>query len=373
MTRNTGWKAGVGAALAVAVLGVAVATGMVPGGTEARGEKAPAVAVQLLHGGIISLEELEGQVVLVNFWATWCPPCRVEIPGFQRVWEARRDDGFTILGLSADRLPDEQILWFLEQRGIDYMVGRATLHTAEAFGGARTLPTSILIDADGRMRRTVVGVYPEEELVADVDGLLREAGLTPTGAVAEAPRASVPGWPELTAVGHPLGEEDAPVTVVEFSDYGCAYCRGFTLETFPQVYAEFIEAGRVRWVHVPFVLGKFANSDAASVAASCAAEQGDGRFWTMHMALFRGQREWRSGDPVPVFRHYLEEAGGDVAAFTACWEESRPRAKLDRAEQMAAAAGVSATPTFFIDGRRVEGAAPPAEFRQALLRAEEDR
>lgn len=363
------WRAGISAALAAGVLGVAAVTGTVPVGAP-QGEKAPDLAVQLLHGGVLSLADLRDQVVLVNFWATWCPPCRVEMPGFQRVWEARRDDGFAILGLTADQLPDEQIRWFLEQRGIDYMVGRATVHAADAFGGARTLPTSILIDADGRIRRTVVGVYPEEELIADVDGLLREAGLTPTGAVAEPPRATVPGWSELLELGHPLGAEDAPVTVVEFSDYGCAYCRGFTLETFPEVYAEFIEAGRVRWVHVPFVLGKFANSDAASVAASCVAEQGDGQFWGFHMALFRGQREWRSGDPLPVFRRYAEEAGGDGAAFAACWEAAGSRSKLDRAAQIATAAGVSATPTFFIDGRRFEGAAPLAEFRQALLRAE---
>lgn len=370
MTRNTGWKAGIGAVLGVAVVGVAVAAGMVPGASKVEGEEAPDVAVQLLHGGIISLADLEGQVVLVNFWATWCPPCRVEMPGFQRVWEARRDDGFTILGLSADRIPDEQIWRFLEQSGIDYMVGRATRHAADSFGGARTLPTSILIDTEGRIRRTVVGVYAEEELIADVDGLLREAGVTPTGEVAEAPRA-VPDWMDLTEVGHPLGEADAPVTVVEFSDYGCAYCRRFTQETFPELYTEFIAEGRVRWVHMPFVLGKFANSDAASVAASCAAEQGDGSFWAVHMALFRGQPEWRSGDPLSAFRGYVEEAGGDPSAFTACYEADRPREALDRAARIAAAAGVSATPTFFVDGRRLEGAAPLAEFRRALLRAEE--
>ncbi len=359
-------KVGIGAVAVLVVAGAAYGWART---TEPKGEKAPEVAVQLLHGGMLSLGDLRGQVVLVNFWATWCPPCRVEMPGFQRVYEARRDDGFTILGLTTDLVSDEQIRWFLEQRGIDYMVGRATRHASESFGGANTLPTSILIDADGRIRKTVVGVYEEASLVADVDGLLREAGLEPTGEVAAAPRAT-PGWMELKDVGHTLGEEDAPVTVVEFSDYGCAYCSGFTQQTFPELYAEFIREGRVRWVHVPFVLGKFANSDRATLAAYCAGEQGEGTFWAVHMALFRRQSEWRSGDPLPVFRRYVEEAGGDGEGFAACYREGGPREALTRADRIAAAAGVAATPTFFVDGRRLEGAAPLEQFRGALLAAE---
>ena len=355
------------AALAVAVL-VGAAYG-VSRAEAPKGPPAPDVAVQLLHGGTLSLSQLRGQVVLVNFWATWCPPCRVEMPGFQRVYEARRDDGFEIVGLSTDRLSAEQIGWFLEQRGISYPVGRATGYAVQAFGGSNTLPTSYLIDADGRVRKTVTGAYEQEELLADVDGLLREAGSEPTGEVAAAPKPRLE-WMELREVGHPIGEESAPVTVVEFSDYGCAYCSRFTQEVFPQLYEEFIETGRVRWVHVPFVLGKFANSEEAALASSCAAEQGASTFWSVHMALFRRQPEWRSGDPRPAFSRYVADAGADPGAFEACYGEERPAGALDRAEQIAAAAGVSATPTFFIDGRRLQGAAPVEELRRVLEAAE---
>lgn len=73
-------------------------------------------------------------------------------------------------------------------------MARATAHAARAFGGARSLPTSVLIDADGRIRRMVVGVYDEAELVADADALLGEAGLEPAGAVAAAgPAMALPG------------------------------------------------------------------------------------------------------------------------------------------------------------------------------------
>lgn len=249
------------------------------------------------------------------------------------------------------------------------MVGRATQYAAQAFGGANTLPTSFLIDADGRIRRTVVGVYEEADLVADVDMLLREAGREPTGEVAGAPEPEL-GWMQLKEVGHPLGDEAAPVTVVEFSDYGCSYCRRFAQETFPRLYQEFIEPGRVRWVHMPFVLGKFANSEEATLAAACAAEQSLSVFWAAHMALFRTQPQWRSGDPRAAFRQTVTNADGDPAAFDACYEAGRPGGKLDRAKQIAAAAGVSATPTFFVNGRRVQGALPLDEFRRVLEEAE---
>ena len=358
------WKIGAGAGVAIVL--VVGAVGLLPALTEPKGERAPNVSVQLLDGGIVSVGDYEGQVVLVNFWATWCPPCRLEMPGFQRVYEARRDDGFAILGLSTDRLPEEQVRWFLEQRGIGYPVGMATRYAAEAFGGARTLPTSILIDAEGRVRGRVTGVYDQRQLVADVDRLLREAGREPTGEVA-VERREPPRWLDLEGVGHPLGNESAPVTVVEFSDYGCGYCSRFGQQTFPVLRREYIDRGRVRWLHVPFVLGKFPNSEAASRAAVCAAEQEDGVFWATHAALFRRQPEWReASDPGPVFRRYVEEAGGDVAAFAACLAAPRPGEALARAEQAALAAGVTATPTFFVNGRRIEGAAPLEEFRRAL-------
>ncbi len=372
--RERGWRFWSVAAVAViALMGSAHFAGVrLVDAWRARGlELAPAVSVQLLDGSVVSLSSLEGKVVLLNFWATWCPPCRLEMPGFQRVYEARRDDGFTIVGLSTDQLPDEAIRTFLEQRGIEYPVGRMTRYVADAYGGANTLPTSFLIDADGRIRRQVTGAYDEAELVRDVDGLLREAGLEPTGEVAVwEPEPPVVG--EVEAVGHVTGSTTAPITVIEFSDYGCSYCSRFTRESFPSLYKEFIEAGTVRWVHLPFVLGKFPNAEEAAAAAVCASEQGESVFQATHQALFRRQAEWRSAaDPLPVLRGWVEVAGGDGDAFTACFEDDRARADLARVEDIAMRASVAATPTFFVNGQRVEGALPLAAFQEgfrAMLR-----
>src|SRR5690606_32147440 len=90
------------------------------------GLDAPDFRVETLDGTPVALSDLRGQVVLVNFWATWCPPCRFEMPGFQRVYDEYRDQGFTILGLSTDRGGTRIVREFLEERGITYPVAMAT-------------------------------------------------------------------------------------------------------------------------------------------------------------------------------------------------------------------------------------------------------
>ncbi len=358
---------------AVTVVGAAVLTvaayRLLPSLSPA-GERAPEINVQRLDGRLVSLSEMRGQVVLLNFWATWCPPCRLEMPGFEQVYEARKDDGFTVLGLSTDyQLSDDQIRWFLEQRGITYPVARATGLASQAYGNVETLPTSFLIDAKGRIRRTVTGAFDQAELVAVVDSLLREAGREPTGQVAMV-RRGAPSWLDLKGVGQVIGSDAAPVSVVEFSDYGCTYCRRFSTEIFPRLYSEFMETGKVRWVHLPFILGKFPNAEEASAAGICAAEQGNDIFWPVHMKLFVRQAEWRAAaDPLPVFLSYLEASDGDRAAFESCYHSNRPGTILARVEQLASAAGVAATPTFFVNGQLVQGAVPLAEFRQILEQA----
>ena len=138
------------------------------------GTNAPAVTFPMLDGGSLSLASLEGNVVLVNFWATWCPPCRAEMPGFQDAYEARRGDGFTVIGVSTDQGPRSQVVSFLRDRGIEYPVAMATAEIDAAFGGVASLPTSFLIDRRGRVRYTVRGFFAEPALRAAVQRLLAE-------------------------------------------------------------------------------------------------------------------------------------------------------------------------------------------------------
>ncbi|HEX6558660.1 MAG TPA: TlpA disulfide reductase family protein [Longimicrobiales bacterium] len=143
-------------------------------GANADGTMAPPVMLEMLDGSTTSLAQLRGRVVLVNFWATWCPPCRFEMPGFQKVYEARKADGFVIIGLSADEGPRSHVVDFLRERRITYPVGIATSSAASAFGGMNGLPTSFLIDRKGRIRYRVSGVFTEVALGQAVDRLLAE-------------------------------------------------------------------------------------------------------------------------------------------------------------------------------------------------------
>jgi peroxiredoxin len=137
---------------------------------------APAVTFEMLDGRTVPLHDLKGQVVLVNFWATWCPPCRAEMPGFQKVYDARHADGFTVVGVSMDEGPRPQVASFLRDHTISYPVAVATPEVVAAFGGIDSFPTSFLIDREGRVRYTVRGIFAGPALRAAVDRLLAEHG-----------------------------------------------------------------------------------------------------------------------------------------------------------------------------------------------------
>ena len=133
---------------------------------------APDFAVTTIDGEELTLSELRGQVVLVNFWATWCPPCRLEMPGFQDVWEDYRDRGFTIVGLSVDRGVRDDVVRWVRQREITYPIAFAPGAVVRAYGGANVLPTSVLINREGRIVHRVEGFYAEPALRAAVRRLL---------------------------------------------------------------------------------------------------------------------------------------------------------------------------------------------------------
>lgn len=138
------------------------------------GREAPAFVVETLDGGWLDSEALRGKVVLVNFWATWCPPCRVEMPGFQRVYEDRRDEGFVVLGLSTDRGSVRPVREFVQERQLTFPVAMAPNPVVTAFGGVRALPTSFLIDRQGVIRQEVTGIFAEPALRLAVNHLLAE-------------------------------------------------------------------------------------------------------------------------------------------------------------------------------------------------------
>jgi protein-disulfide isomerase len=178
-------------------------------------------------------------------------------------------------------------------------------------------------------------------------------------------RALVPGSP-----GYDRGRKTAPVTVLEFADFGCRYCASFTAQAYPRLAEEFVRTGKVRWKEVPFALGMFPNGDAAARAATCAAEQGSDQFAKLHDRLFAEQGVWQDlPDPTGLFRSYAQSAGLDMTRFGSCYASDATEAQVRAANDLADQMGVRATPTFFIDGRRLEGALPADQFRMVLLEA----
>ena len=134
----------------------------------------PAFTVETLEGVRIDSEELRGQVVLVNFWATWCGPCRFEMPGFQKVYEDLRDEGFVILGLSTDRESPAIVAEFVEERGVTYPIAMSSGALESRFGGLRGLPMSFLVDRSGQIRHKVFGYFTGPTLRLAVRRLLDE-------------------------------------------------------------------------------------------------------------------------------------------------------------------------------------------------------
>jgi cytochrome c biogenesis protein CcmG, thiol:disulfide interchange protein DsbE len=117
----------------------------------------PTFRYATLAGDTVTSDGLRGKVVLVNFWATWCPPCKVEMPLLQSMAERHAAAGLVVLGLSRDQGPPGDVAAFLAERGITYpvaVVGRAAEQT---FGGVRGYPTSFLLDRNGRIRHAALG------------------------------------------------------------------------------------------------------------------------------------------------------------------------------------------------------------------------
>lgn len=167
-------------------------------------------------------------------------------------------------------------------------------------------------------------------------------------------------------VGHTLGDPDAPIAVVEFSDFGCPYCGRFARTTLPELHREFIDAGLLRWRYVPVVFG-FPGGDVGGAAAECAARHGDDdEFWRTHDLLYTRQVVLRGGNARPQVLDWLEENGLDRDAIEACMDDPATMEALERNNQVAQQWMVRGTPTFLINGVPMSGALPLDFFRQVF-------
>ncbi len=133
------------------------------------GEAAPAISLADLSGSMVRLADYRGKVVLVNFWASWCPPCKDEMPGFQKVLLACESKGFAVIGMAINDVTPADI----KESRILFPVVVANDRVKKDYGDIAHPPVSFLIGKDGRIVKKVKGVYSEADLKRDVEMALQ--------------------------------------------------------------------------------------------------------------------------------------------------------------------------------------------------------
>jgi thiol-disulfide isomerase/thioredoxin len=137
------------------------------------GSRLPAFSATDLRGNRISSSDLRGKVVLIDFWATWCQPCKKEMPGYQKLLDHYGSRGFAVIGLKMDIMADtEAPRAFARKLGIHYPLVVATDDLKQKFGGIKGLPTTLLYDRQGILRRKVIGFEYTDVLEAELKPLL---------------------------------------------------------------------------------------------------------------------------------------------------------------------------------------------------------
>ncbi|MDP3763618.1 MAG: DsbA family protein [bacterium] len=161
-----------------------------------------------------------------------------------------------------------------------------------------------------------------------------------------------------------LGNKNAPVTLIEFSDFQCPFCRKFYRETLPQIKKEYIDTGKARLVYRDFPLSFHPGATPAAEGTECAREQG--KFWEMHDVIFDEQEKQGSGTiqfTADDVKKWAAKIGLNTSKFNQCLDSGKYKKEVEKDITDGSAAGVTGTPAVFINGRLVVGAQPFAAFK----------
>jgi len=157
-----------------------------------------------------------------------------------------------------------------------------------------------------------------------------------------------------------MGKEDAPLVLVEYTDYQCPFCQRFHNDAFAQIKTNYIDTGKIRFVTRDFPLSFHENAMRGAVAARCSAEQG--KFWDFRNTLIANASQLQA-DKIAV---YAQNASLDVPKFKACLDSDKYKAAIDKDMADGSKVGVNGTPAFFINGRMLSGAQPFDKFKEVI-------
>ena len=138
------------------------------------GKEAPPFTLESFDGGTLSLSDFEGQPVIINFWASWCVPCRQEAPALEAVWQSFRDEGLVVIGINQPRSdPEDQARAFLDEFGVSYPNVFDTQGFSGIDYGVSGIPVTFFVDREGIVERRFVGTLTEGSLLVWAEELVR--------------------------------------------------------------------------------------------------------------------------------------------------------------------------------------------------------
>lgn len=134
---------------------------------------APAWELKDVNGKRVKSDDFKGKVVLLDFWATWCGPCKAEIPGFIQLHKKYSDKGVVVIGISMDEEGPAVVKKFIEKNNVNYPIVMADKNTPDLFGGVEAIPTTFIIDREGQIVNKHEGQTEKSEFESEIKKLLK--------------------------------------------------------------------------------------------------------------------------------------------------------------------------------------------------------
>jgi peroxiredoxin len=133
-----------------------------------KGKSAPEFSLEALDGKTVRLADFRGKGVLLNFWATWCQPCKIEMPWFEELQREYRSQGLQVVGIAMDDASKEDIAKFAKEMGVNYPILLGKEAVGDAYGGVQFLPSTFFIDRDGKVVDRIFGLRSRSEIEDDI-------------------------------------------------------------------------------------------------------------------------------------------------------------------------------------------------------------